>query len=118
MRLEVIRGRQTLDSVCWVQSDECWVCDRWGYYVSMVTKGEIDDCHHQTGGGALQPLGPTQERTLAKLADRASLDVEELDFRVPYLIGALTNFEFVKMSDFTDYMLSVDPEAERVKWNT
>ena len=44
MRLEVIRGRQTIDSACWVQSDECWICDRWGYLLSMVTKTDIEDC--------------------------------------------------------------------------
>ena len=85
----------------------------------MVTKTEIDDCHHLVPGtGKLQPLTTTQERAFDKLADRASLSVEDLDLRTPYLIGGLTSFQFVKMSEFTDYMLSIDPDGEKVKWNT
>ena len=118
MKLEVIRGRQNIDSVCWVQSDECYVCERWGYYVCFVTKADIDDCHGFSGTGKLTQLTPMQERTFDKVATKASLKLEDLDLRVPYLIGALTNGEFIKMTDFTDYMLSIDPEAEKVKWNS
>ena len=118
MKLEVFRGRQTVDSVCWVQSEECWVCDRWGYYLSIVTRADIEDGYGMTGASKLQPLTALQERAFSKVHAKASLSIEDLEQRVPYLVGGLTNGEFVKMSEFTEYMLSIDPEREKVRWNT
>ena len=71
-----------------------------------------------TGNGRLQQLTASQERTFDKLHAQASLKIEDLELRVPYLIGGLTHGEFVKMSDFTEFMLSIDPEHEKVRWNT
>ena len=79
--------------------------------MSTVTKTEIDDCYNQVKGTKLQALNEVQERTFAKICEQATKNVDELDYRVPYLIGEVTNFEFIKMTDFVDYMLSIDPDA-------
>ena len=79
--------------------------------MSTVTKTEIDDCYNQVKGTKLQALNEVQERTFAKICEQATLNVDALDYRVPYLIGEVTNFEFIKMTDFVDYMLSIDPDA-------
>ena len=46
LQKEIIRGEKTIDSMCWVKSQECWICERWSYYLAMVTKSEIDDCYN------------------------------------------------------------------------
>ena len=117
-QIEIMRGQKTIESVCWVKSQECWICERWSYYLAMVTKSEIDDCYNLIDNSNLQSLSEVQERPFAKLCEQAYQKLDDLDFRVPYLIGELTNFQFVKMTDFTDFMLSIDPDAEKIKWST
>ena len=117
-QIEIMRGQKTIESVCWVKSQECWICERWSYYLAMVTKSEIDDCYNLIDNSKLQSLSEVQERPFAKLCEQAYQKLDDLDFRVPYLIGELTNFQFVKMTDFTDFMLSIDPDAEKIKWST
>ena len=117
-QIEIMRGQKTIESVCWVKSQECWICERWSYYLAMVTKSEIDDCYNSIDNSKLQSLSEVQERPFAKLCEQAYQKLDDLDFRVPYLIGELTNFQFVKMTDFTDFMLSIDPDAEKIKWST
>ena len=29
---------------CWVESEECWVCQRWNYILPLVTRNEIEEC--------------------------------------------------------------------------
>lgn len=36
---------------------------------------------------------------------------------VPYLVGEITSFQFIEMKPFGYYMLSIDPEAAKVKLN-
>ena len=84
----------------------------------MVSKTEIDDCFNLVDTSKLQSLNEVQERAFSKLCEQAEQKLGDLDFRVPYLIGELTNFQFLKMTEFTDYMLSIDPDAEKIKWNT
>lgn len=44
LKLECKEERRTLDEVCWVESQECWCCERWGYHMQVVSRQHIEDC--------------------------------------------------------------------------
>ena len=29
---------------CWIESEDCWLCQRYNYILPLVTKSEIEDC--------------------------------------------------------------------------
>ena len=43
---------------------------------------------------------------------------DSLESGVPYIVGAMTNFEFVKMEPFGNYMFLIDPDQSKVKNNS
>ena len=59
----------------------------------------------------LAKLGPVQERAFDGLVKLHSEKFKKFGIGVPYIIGALTNYEFVEMGLFGDYIFSIDPDA-------
>ena len=101
-------GKRTLDELCWIESEECWICNRFSTYLTIVTKDDVEQCFYDMKGRIfkqMQKLNDTQEHVFDKLAANAGVDFDELDVGVPYLIGPITNLEFVKMGYMTDFML-------------
>lgn len=42
---------------------------------------------------------------------------DKLDIEVPFIIGEITNYKFVRMQHFGDYMYSIDPDASKIVGN-
>ena len=43
---------------------------------------------------------------------------DNLEPGVPYIVGAITNFEFAKMEPFGNYMFLIDPDQSKVQSNS
>ena len=56
-----------------------------------------------------------QERVFEKVISQDMHAYESLDFAVPYIIGDMTRHKFMKLLPFQDHMLSLDPEADKVR---
>ncbi len=41
MKLEVETGTRKPSDLCWVMSQECWVCEMWNYYMPIISREEI-----------------------------------------------------------------------------
>lgn len=44
-QLEILDGLSCVQDYAWLVSDRCWICERWSYYLPLVTKQEIEACH-------------------------------------------------------------------------
>ena len=38
MKQEILLGRRQPDDLCWIMSQECWICEMWTYYVPIISK--------------------------------------------------------------------------------
>lgn len=38
---EFERKARSLDEICWIESQECWCCERWAYLLPVITKSSI-----------------------------------------------------------------------------
>ena len=107
-------------------SDRCWICERWSYYLPMVTKDEIEDCaddnirkdQDDKPTSKLIKLNTEKEKVFDRLISLNKDTFSKLQHGVPYIIGAMTNYEFVGMKNFGDYMLSIDPDASKYNNNS
>ena len=43
--LRIESKEQGVDDFCWVLGEDCWVCERWSYFMNVITKQEILDTH-------------------------------------------------------------------------
>ena len=98
-------------------SDHCWISERWTYYLPLFTKEEIESCSDDLSlpSSRLTKITPSEERVFDRLVQLNKDVFNKLKIEVPYLIGAMTNYKFVEMSHFGDYMLSIDPNASKVR---
>ena len=44
LKYEYQTKRRSFDDLCWVESQECWACERWAYLAPIVSRSYIDDC--------------------------------------------------------------------------
>lgn len=65
---EFEQKRRTLDEVCWVESQECWCCERWAYLLPVINRNHIDDCFLGEEQEK-EKLTPQQEKTLARIIE-------------------------------------------------
>jgi hypothetical protein len=95
MRYELREKRRTLDEVCWVESQECWGCERWSYVLPVICRSHIDDCFLGESQEK-ERLTDVQEKTLERIIEQNQEVYDNLELRVPYIVGECTNLEFVK----------------------
>ena len=43
-QLDILDGLSCIQDYAWCVSDRCWMCERWSYYLPLVTKEEIEAC--------------------------------------------------------------------------
>lgn len=71
LKNEYKAGKRSLDELCWVESHECWVCDRWSYFIPMITEKEIMGCieddPERPYKEGLSKITPAQRRTFDNL---------------------------------------------------
>lgn len=83
------------------------MCQRWNYILPVVTRNDILECC--SGDEQLFALTPNQNRTLERIIDRNRPAYERLPYRELFIVGELTNFEFVRLGSLVDFMLKMDP---------
>ena len=114
-------GKRSLDEICWIESEECWICNRFSTNLTVLTVNDIEQCFYDEKNRVypnLQKLSEMQERIFNKLASQAGVNLQALEIGVPYVIGPQTSQRFQKMGSLVDLMISVDPEADKVRVKT
>ena len=38
---DLVTGKRRLDEICWIESEECWICARHSAYLTIVTKDDM-----------------------------------------------------------------------------
>ena len=80
-------------------SRECWICEMWSYYLPIISKQDISESY----GGlsqTLHQLNDVQERVFEKVISTNPHAYDELQEKVPYIIGNVTRNQFVKLEPF------------------
>ena len=70
------------------------MCERWSYYLPLVTKEELEGCKDRIdiANSTLVELGPKQQKIFDGLTKIDEKAFKNLKVGVPYLIGSLTNY--------------------------
>lgn len=42
---EILIGRRNPSELCWIMSQECWICEMWSYYMPIITKQDIAESY-------------------------------------------------------------------------
>ena len=68
-QLDIMDGLSTVEDYAWMISERCWICERWSYYLPLVTKEEIEACQddYPLQYSKLVKLKPSQERAFDTL---------------------------------------------------
>lgn len=92
-REQIVRIRHLEN--CWVESEDCWVCQRWNYILPLVCKSEIEECM----SSEIQKFALTEAEnyTLERLIKINKREYDCMELRQTYIIGAVTNNQFVKL---------------------
>ena len=118
MKNEFMAGKRTMDELCWIESQDCWICDRWTYFIPIITIKEIMGCMDDEPDRKLKEelnkLTPAQERTFNNLISTQQAEFDKLEYDVPYILGNLTHSQFVRMDLMIDYFKEIDPEFPSV----
>ena len=63
---EVETGTRQPQDLCWVMSQDCWICEMWNYYMPIISKSEIAESY---GGlsSKYRQLNETQEAIFQKM---------------------------------------------------
>lgn len=91
---DYVTGKRSLDELCWIETEECWICARHSAYMTIVTKYDMEQCFKHGEGQnfkRLEKINETQEHVFDKLVFNAGVDLDSVEIGVPYLIGPLTN---------------------------
>ena len=35
-------GKRNLDDICWIESEECWICNRFSSNLTVLTKNDLE----------------------------------------------------------------------------
>jgi len=111
---EIYCNNEPIMATTWIESRECWNCERWNYFIPSVTRNEISDAYY----GEFQEtlcLTDIQENAFKKVVQVNQEDYDNMELMVPYIVGTLTDFKFKQMVSFVDYMLDIDPCGEDVR---
>lgn len=73
---------------CWVESEDCWVCQRWNYIMPLVCRSEIDECMSTEVQGLA--LTESENQTLDRLIKFNKKQYDAMELRQVYIVGALT----------------------------
>ena len=66
MQKEVELGRRKPADLCWVMSQECWMCEMWSYYLPIISKQDIAESYGGLSKSLCQ-LNDVQEKVFEKM---------------------------------------------------
>ena len=67
--LNKLDGACSTEDFAWLASEQCWICERWSYYLPLVTREELEACADDVPlqTSKLVKLQPSQERAFDAL---------------------------------------------------
>jgi hypothetical protein len=84
--------KSPIDKTCWIESHDCWICERWNYFIPTITRDEIEESMPGSSQTKHQ-INQQQERALEKIISLNQEDFNYMDWKRPYIVGSITDFK-------------------------